>query len=174
MKSNFCPKTLLSLTLALYLVPAAAQANFITFDFVGVGLSTFSEPMTGSFEWTYDPADFGDGSGQMITFSSPGNPGISELNITIDNKSIDLSLIKNLDSTAFDVNIKFVGVLSATQPVAINLSTSKYEIGVNKGTFVSGSIVPRAVPEPTSLGLFSMALVVVGCRRTRRRETRAE
>ena len=104
--------------------------------------------MTGSFDWTYAAGDFENGSGQFTSLGIPWyNPGINNLNITIESNSIEFSLIQNLDDRGLDISIFLVEPLAPDRSSLIDLARSKYEIApvnqIHSGEFDSGSIVPR-------------------------------
>ena len=139
---------------------AVAQADVVTFDLDNVWLlPDITRPwepeqqMTGSFEWTYEERDFENGFGQFIELYTPWyNPGIENLNITVEPTSIEFSLIGNFHDLGLDLTMFLLDPLSANQPAAIDLVRSTFEIQqgvVFQGHFVSGSIVPTGIPEPS-------------------------
>ena len=87
---------------------------------------------------------------------------LADLNVTFDNKkSIEFTLINNLDSDGVDISLVFVNPLSPTQPTLLDLITSKWSLGGTgaNNLFRSGGISPVAVPIPAAVWLFGSGLI---------------
>jgi hypothetical protein len=154
--------------LALIMSVGSAQANIVTVSYTldNIFLSANNQ-MTGTFEWTYDDNnDFGDGTGLFSELFIPlTSHTLADLNITFDiNKSIEFTLIDNLDSDGVDISLVFDPPLTPTQSTSLNLDFvggSKWSLG-GTGTnnlFISGGISPVVVPLPAAVWLFGSGLV---------------
>ena len=139
-----------------------AQANTVSYTLDNVFLGTTSQ-MTGTFEWTYDEDDFEGGTGVFSELFIPGTTKtLNDLNITFDiKKSIEFTLIDNLDSDGVDISLVFVNPLSPTQSTLLDLSASKWSLGGTgaNNLFRSGGISPVAVPIPAAVWLFGSGLI---------------
>jgi hypothetical protein len=143
--------------------PAAlAQVTTVSFDLNDVWLlpdishpSAPAQQMTGSFDWTYELGDFEGGSGQFTDLSTPWyDPGIEELNITIELTSIEFSLRGSYHDLGLDLTLFLLEPLSPDQPAAIDTGRSMFEIQrgiIYRGHVVSGSVVPISDPCPGDL-----------------------
>lgn len=131
--------------------------------------------MTGTFEWTYDAGDFENGTGLFSELFIPlTSHTLADLNITFDiNKSIEFTLIDNLDSDGVDISLVFENPLTPTQSTLLNLNTfdgSKWSLGGTGAinAFISGGISSAVVPVPAAVWLFSsglLGLIVVARRK---------
>ncbi len=150
---NTPPRLLLSLVAAGTMVSLAqvghAQTQTITYELQNVWLDPDNgnpRQMTGTFTWTYDVGDFENGAGAFTELYIPwGGYGIDDLNITIEQSSLETSLIGNWHDRGCDVSLKFVEPLSTDQPSDIDLVLSSFDIqyGVSyQGQPISGSVVP--------------------------------
>ncbi len=159
--------------LCLMCMPTTAKADMVTFnlDNVYVNVDSASQKMTGTFEWTYDPTkDFKDGSGVFTDLYIPVHgTEIINLNITIETDQIEFSLDGNHHDRDVGIMLDLIGEFSPSQSAAIDISTSKFNVQKSgrdhPGTFLSGGIVPVAVPEPTLgilLGISLTGLIGVG------------
>ena len=145
----------------------SAQAATVTVSYTldNIFLDATNQ-MTGTFEWTYVEDDFEGGAGLFSELSIPFTTHtLADLNITFDiKKSIEFTLIDNLDSDGVDISLVFDPPLTPTQSTLLNLNTltgSKYSIG-GTGTnnaFISGGISPVVVPVPAAVWLFGSGLV---------------
>ncbi|GAH10619.1 unnamed protein product, partial [marine sediment metagenome] len=142
------------------IAPAAAQADIVTFDLDNVWLLPDitrpwepAQQMTGAFQWIYEEGDFENGSGQFIQLTTPWyNPGIENLNITVEPTSVEFSLMGNYHDLGLDLTMFLLDPFSSDQPAAIDLVRSQFEIQrgpIWQGHFVSGSIVPRGISNPS-------------------------
>ncbi len=140
-------------TLTAIAAPTQAEINTIQFDLENVWLKPDishprdpAQPMTGSFEWTYTVGDFENGTGEFKTLDTPWyNPGIAELKITFDLKSIEFSLIGNYHDRGVDITLFLDDPFSPDHPVDVDLVRSKFDIqyGVSyQGHAISGSVAP--------------------------------
>lgn len=152
---------------------ALAQTNTVTYSLDDLWLipdtshpGSTSQPMTGSFEWTYDVGDFENGSGQFIELDTPWyNPGIAELNITIEVKSIEFSLKGNYHDRGFDMNLVLITPLSPDLPSSLDTTWSKFDIqyGISyQGHVESGSIVPDSPLLPLSVDTHTISAATGG------------
>ena len=134
-----------------------AQTSTVAFDLDDVWLLPditrpweSAQQMTGSFEWAYEQGDFENGSGQFLELYTPWyNPGIDELNITVESASIEFSLRGNYHDLGLDLSLFVLEPLSANQPAAIDTDRSQFEIqqgSIWQGHIISGSAVP--IPPP--------------------------
>lgn len=133
--------------------PAAAQMSttIFTFDDVRVDLGVAggeTYPVTGTFEWTYTPGDFENGTGVFSELSFPGESvTIAELDITIEPAQIEFSLAANLHDEGLDVTLRLLQDFSTSQSVLVDTASSSYQVEhgtITTGTFVSGSVDPQA------------------------------
>ena len=124
--------------------------------------------MTGTFEWTYNEGDFENGTGVFSELFIPFTTRtLDELNITFDiKKSIEITLIANLDSDGVDISLVFDNALTPTQSTLLNLDTfngSKWSLGGTgaHNAFISGGVSPEvaAVPVPAVIWLFGSGLL---------------
>ena len=87
---------------------------------------------------------------------------LADLNVTFDiKKSIEFTLIDNLDSDGVDITLVFVNPLSPTQSTLLDLGASKWSLGGTgaNNSFNSGSISLVAVPIPATVWLFGSGLI---------------
>jgi hypothetical protein len=148
--------------LAVIMSVGTAQANTVSYTLDNVFLGTTSQ-MTGTFEWTYDVGDFENGTGVFSKLFIPGTTKtLNDLNITFDiKKSIEFSLIANLDNDGVDITLVFLNPLSLTQSTLLDLNESQWSLGAT-GTnylFNSGGISLVAVPIPAAVWLFGSGLI---------------
>ena len=148
--------------LAVIMSVGTAQANTVSYTLDNVFLGTTSQ-MTGTFEWTYDVGKFENGTGIFSELFIPGTTQTLEyLNITFDiGKSIEFSLIANLDNDGVDITLVFSNPLSPTQSTLLDLSASKWSLGGTgiNNVFRSGGISLVAVPIPAAVWLFGSGLI---------------
>ncbi len=132
---------------------ASAQLSTRVFHFDDLHVDTGAPGgptslMTGTFEWTYTPGDFENGTGTFTDLYIPGHgSSIAALVITVEPSQIEFSLDANLHDHGVDVSVKLLQPFSASQPAMVNTAQSsyQYESGVvTDGVFVSGSVVPQA------------------------------
>ncbi len=155
--STFITKFVLSLTLLTILLSfvntASAQPKTVTYDLDNVWLDpdishTWENPrqLTGSFVWSYETGDFENGSGVFTSLQIPWyDPGLSELESTIDLTSIEITFPGNLHDIGIDITLFLIDPLSPDQSSDIDLVRSKFDIqnGVSyQGHVISGAIVP--------------------------------
>jgi len=146
--------TLLAISMSL----SFAQANTISYTLDNVFFDATNQ-MTGTFEWAYSEGDFDNGTGLFSELFIPlTSRTLADLDVTFDvKKSIEFTLIQNLDGDGVDITLVFATPLSPTQSTLLDLTApdgSKYSIG-GAGTtklFVSGSI--SSVPVPSRPGDF--------------------
>jgi len=150
-------------SIAIYLSPISnVNASILNYSLDNIFLGSTSQ-MTGNFEWNYTESDFENGTGTFKELSIPGSSKtISDLNITFDiGKSIEFTLIQNLDNDGLDITLVFENALTPTQSTFIDLTQSKWSIGAS-GTnhlFISGGISPAVVPVPSAILFFGSALL---------------
>jgi len=127
--------------------------------------------MTGTFSWTYDPGEFGDGVG---TFSELFIPWLTPddyalLVITFDiGKSIEFTRggISGHDA-GIDITLFFEPALTPTGSTLIDLGSSKFDIGGNgfiSGPFTDGSISSVADGDLNGDGLVNAADALLSIR----------
>lgn len=132
----------------------SAQTTTVTYDLDNVWLlPDLSHPwegeqqMTGSFQWTYLPGDFENGSGQMIDLYVPWyGTDFQALEIIFDLTSLEFVLPGSYHDLGLDLTLFLLQPLSTDQPVVIDTDRSIFEIqqGISRrGHVISGSIVPR-------------------------------
>ena len=158
--------------LAAVISAGSARAATVTYTLDNV-VQDDSLQMTGSFDWTYTPGEFLNGSGQFTDLYIPGyGTDISGLTISIDiENSIEFSNIAPIQFGGVTVTLALQAPLSPTQSALIDLDLSLYDIerGGLSGVFVSGSITPSAVPVPAAVWLFGSGLIgLVGIARRRK------
>ena len=150
--------------LATIMSSGSAQASTVSYTLDNI-FPDATNQMTGTFEWTYD-SDFENGTGHFSELFIPlTSHTLADLNITFDiGKSIEFTLIDNLDSDGVDINLVFVNALAPTRSTLLNLdffNGSKWALG-GTGTnhvFISGGISPVTVPVPAAAWLFGSGLV---------------
>ncbi len=169
-KQNLCRTFYLgSLCLSILLTISSSQASTVNFSLHSIYLpGNFSSGgfITGNFDWNYTAGDFENGSGQFNALDIPGyGNDLSGLVITIELKSIEISLAGNFHDKNLDISLKLATELSPTQTSLLDYQQSSYELSAtNKGRFSSGSIVPAAVPIPATAWLFGCAILgLFGC-----------
>ena len=148
--------------LSAMLSVGTAQANTVSYTLDNIFLNS-TQQMTGTFEWTYDEGDFENGTGHFSELFIPMTSHVlTDLNITFDiKKSIEFTLIANVDSDGVDINLVFVNPLTPTQSTLLDLNASKWSLGGTgtNNSFRSGSISPVAVPIPAAVWLFGSGLI---------------
>ncbi|MFQ5490042.1 MAG: hypothetical protein ACE5GE_04905 [Phycisphaerae bacterium] len=152
----------ISAWLAFLSPTALAQTVVVTYDLADVWLlPDISHPwesaqqMTGTFQWTYQEGDFGNGSGQFVDLFIPWyGTDHQALNINIDVTSAEFTLPGNFHDRGLDLTLFFIQPLSPDQPSVIDTARSMFDIqqGIShKGHVISGSIVPNPVLCPADL-----------------------
>jgi hypothetical protein len=151
---------------------AHADTVYYTLDNVILDDNT---QMTGTFSWTFDN-DFENGVGQFSSLVIPWTShDQDDLDATIDvTESIEITLEGSVHDDGVDIMLVLSEPLTPTTSSLIDLAKteSKYSIGGNSfhdGFFLSGSISPIAVPEPSAFHLFLSGLAVFGFVTRRRR-----
>lgn len=174
-------QTMAALGVAGLLLGAPAVHSAVTTFELNHVLAPNGDAVTGSFDWTFTPGDFENGSGQFSSLDIPGyGSGLFGLVVTIDLTTIEFSLAGNFHSQQVDVNLRLLSPLSPTQGSSIDTSVgptgpaSKYSVfgfgrSINGGV-LGGSIQPVAavVPLPAGVWLFGAALMTLLKRRMRR------
>jgi hypothetical protein len=148
--------------LAAIMSVGSAQANTVIYTLDNIFLDATNQ-MTGTFEWIYDEGDFEGGTGLFSELFIPFTTHtLADLNITFDiNKSIEFSLIANLDNDGVDITLVFANPLTPTQSTLLDLNASKWSLGAT-GTnysFNSGGVSLAAVPVPAAVWLFGSGLL---------------
>ena len=164
-KSSTIIHGLTYMLLAASLSLGSAQAATVSYTLDNIFLDATNQ-MTGTFEWTYDVGDFQNGTGLFSELFIPlTSHTLADLNVTFDiGKSIEFTLIDNLDSDGVDISLVFVNPLTPTQSTLLNLdffTGSKWALG-GTGTnhvFISGGISPVVVPVPAAVWLFGSGLL---------------
>jgi len=146
------------IVLAALAAPSAALAQMrtATFQLEGVQLlPDISHPgrppvaMTGTFEWSYKPGDFENGSGRFTDVYIPWDqPRLDELIINVDLLSIEFSLAGNWHDRGIDLTLFLLQPLSLQRPSDVDTATSLFEIqhGITyEGHVISGRVVPTDV-----------------------------
>lgn len=181
MLSRLIAITIAAFVFAVGLLPATqVQADVVNYQLEDVWLDPYEthqfespKQLTGAFSWIYQPGDFENGTGVFSELVAPWyDPGLENLNITVEPSSLDFSHIGNIHDYGFDLNIFLIESLSTSAPSNINLATSKFDIqrGISwKGNFVSGSLSIISIPEPSTLGILGLALATTCCFPSRRR-----
>ena len=160
---------LASTWLAVMFSVGTAQAAAVSYTLDNIFLDATNQ-MTGTFEWTYDEGDFENGKGLFTELFIPmTSHTLGDLNITFDiKKSIEFTLIDNLDSDGVEIRLVFVKPLTPTQSTLLNLNTfdgSKWSLGGTgaNNAFISGGISPVVVPVPAAVWLFGSGLLGLTC-----------
>ncbi len=153
----------LTLTIALYLAPIAnVNASIVSYTLDNIFLGTTTQ-MTGIFDWDYTPGDFENGTGTFKELSIPGtSKTIKDLNISFDiGKSIEFSLIQNLDNDGLDISLVFVNALTPTQSTLLDLTQSKWSLGATSTnhSFTKGGISLTVIPIPSAVLFFGSSLL---------------
>ena len=135
--------------LALLIIACSANAGVVTYTLDNVFQDNGAQ-MTGRYDWTYTEGDFENGIGVFNEINVPGyGTDLSGLKITIDTKSIEISLNQNLDSKNIAVSLKFP-TLTPTTGSDINLTLSKWEdITGGLHLYNSGAVSPTVVQIPS-------------------------
>ena len=141
----------------IFMSTSQAHAVVVTYELENVVLDDGTQ-MTGTFSWTFDVGDFGNGVGR---FSSLVIPWTShdhhDLDAVFDiGSSIEITLEGSVHDDGLDITLFLAEPLTPTGSSSLDLVRSKYEIGGNgfhDGLFLSGSISPAATktatPTPT-------------------------
>lgn len=133
------------------------------------------DEITGTFVWTYDPADFEGGSGEFTSLVIPApleywKPYV-QLITQIQPDQIELTGSGSFHDVGLDISIVLLQNLAPDTPSAIDLVNSKFECcgnGFRDQLFASGTVTPQAaVPLPAALPLFAGGLGIIRLR-TRR------
>jgi hypothetical protein len=102
--------------------------------------------MTGTFEWTYAPGDFENGSGQFTDLYIPWTASPwQDLNITIDLTSLEFVLPGNWHDRGLDLTLFLLEPLSLDQAARIDTVRSLFEIQegiIYRGHAISGAVAP--------------------------------
>jgi hypothetical protein len=135
--------------LAAVISLGAAQAETASYQLDNVFLADGSQ-MTGAFDWVYTIGDFEGGSGVFTALEIPWHPNGTAppleqagMNLTIEDKQIEISLDGNFHDYGLDISLKFEQPLSPTQSSLIDTGTSFFECcgnGFKDQPFTSGSI----------------------------------
>jgi len=159
--------------LALLLSAGTARAATVSYILDGVILADGS-PMTGAFDWTYQPGDFEGGSGTFTALEIPYRPtgtappmGQDGMIFTIETKQIEISLDGNFHDYGLDIILKLTQPLSLTLASSVDVTTSFFECcgnGFHDQPFSSGEIAPAVatVPLPAALPLFGATTLLFG------------
>jgi hypothetical protein len=151
----FLPVALTFGCLAGFAPAASAQTTVATFTLDDVFLlADISDPwtavpvqMTGTFEWTYTPGDFENGTGVFLDVFIPyWGSDLNLLDITVDLSSIEFSLNGNYHSRGVDVTLFLLNDLAPDTPAVVDTvrSTFHIEAGDYRGHAISGSVAPEA------------------------------
>lgn len=133
------------------------------------------DEITGTFVWTFDPADFEGGSGTFTSLTIPApliywEPYV-QLVTQIQTNQIEMTGSGSFHDVGLDITIVLLQDLSLDAPSSVDLVNSKFECcgnGFRDQLFASGTITPHsAVPLPAALSLFACGLGVIRLR-TRR------
>jgi len=136
------------------LAPAAsAQTTTVTYVLDNVWLlpnvthpNAAAQLMTGSFDWTYTPGDFENGTGTLLSANIPWwGSGISTLNANIDVDTIELTFPGNVHGLGFDLTLRFLEAFTPSQASTVDVTRSNFDIEVgisHKGHAISGSAIP--------------------------------
>lgn len=141
-------KNLLIILSLVALLPNALYAATVTYTLENL-IQDNSQQMTGTFDWTYTPGDFENGTAVFTELFIPGHGSdINALNISVSPQELDFSFAANVHSGGVNINLFLLTPFTEIQSVSIDPSISRYEIevGASNGFFVNGSIVPTAVP----------------------------
>lgn len=133
--------------------PLMAQSVTETYELQDVWFTTShsipGNQMTGTFEWTYTPGDFENGTGQFLDLTIPWyGSNFQALIITIDQSSIEFTLPGNFHNLGVDVTLRLARNLSPDQHSTLDLTRSTFtiETGPNQSTLQgnirSGVVVP--------------------------------
>ncbi len=164
-KSKFLSTMLMMLLVGSMMVSGSAQALMQTYMLDNVYLND-TKQMTGTFVWNYDVGDFEDGFATYSEFNIPtySFATYGPYTITYDiKKSIEFSLVDNLDGTDFNISLVFENPLTPTSSALLDTVNSKWTIRptIGTGLIKSGSIMPvtSAVPIPPAVWLFGSGLL---------------
>ncbi len=158
-------------TILVMLVTAPAQAATVSY-FLDNVVTTHGKTMTGTFEWSYTPGDFENGSGQFSQLYIPGyGSDLAPLSITIAPDAIEFSLNQSFHNKELDINLRLIGAFSPTHGADIDTSQdtngnylSKFRVagfgspGYNGG-FASGAVSLQAVPLPAAAWLLGSGIM---------------
>ena len=135
--------------LALLIIATSANAEVVTYTLDNVFQDNGAQ-MTGKYDWTYTEGDFENGIGVFSEIDVPGyGTDLSGLKITIDTKSIEVSLSQNLDSKNVAVSLKFP-TLTPTTGSDIDLTLSKWEdLTGSLHLYTMGAVTPTVVEIPS-------------------------
>ncbi|HHJ38952.1 MAG TPA: hypothetical protein ENJ86_05765 [Methylothermaceae bacterium] len=161
-----------SMVMATILVTCSAQAATVSY-FLDNVVTTHGKTMTGTFEWTYQPGDFENGSGQFSQLGIPGyGSDLDPLSITIAPDSIEFSLKQSFHNKNLDINLRLKGSFTSAHGANIDLgqdangnyhskfSVSGFGASGYSGGFKSGAITPlQAVPLPAAAWLLGSAIM---------------
>ena len=132
---------------------AVAQTTTVTYVLEDVWLlpsvthpNAAARPLTGSFDWTYTPGDFENGSGTLLGASIPWwGSGISNLDANIDVDSVEITFPGNVHGMGLDVTLRFLEPLTPSQASVLDVTRSHFDIEVgisHKGDVISGRGIP--------------------------------
>lgn len=163
---------------AILALCSTAQANTVSYTLDNV-IQDNNQQMTGTFDWTYAPGDFENGSGVFTDLYLPGwGSDTSQLTITFDiQNSIEFSFAGNVHSGGLTDTLFLQTPLAAGQGALLDLTRSAYEVeaGAQRGGFLSGSIQPVSaspVPLPSAVWLFTGGLFGILVPSPRRRSAK--
>ncbi len=165
-------------------VAGTAHADTVTYTLDNVVLAGCApgdcnypagDEITGTFVWTYNPADFEGGSGEFTSLVIPApleywEPYV-QLITQIQANQIELTGSGSFHDVGLDITIVLLQDLSLDMPSAIDLVNSKFECcgnGFRDQLFASGTITPQAaVPLPAALPLLVCGLGIIRLRARR-------
>lgn len=133
--------------------PVAAQTVTLTYRLENVWLKPdithpweSAQPMTGSFEWTFDVGDFENGSATLVDLQVPWyGSNWQSLQIIADPGSIEINLPGNWHGLGVDVTFDLPAPMNPSAAAPIDPASPPFTIenGVpRQGHVISGSIVP--------------------------------
>ena len=160
--------------LALGAMATSAQSQDVTETYILEDvwlLPSVSHPgsaarqLTGSFEWTYDPAEPENGVGTMLELTLPWwGSDFSMLDILVEPGQLEITLNGNYHGLGVDVSLFFLPELNGCMVSAIDTTRSKFNIDVgipNQGVVISGNATPDCIDQkPQHTGLLPPGTVL--------------